>query len=389
MFRTNGEGDDAWNTIEPEGLAMALIVSSGLFAGLTTVIMAMRVYIRVVKRNFGTDDWMMVGGYFATLGQDIITIYGAYWGLGTRDAHLLRLNRMHGKMSLLIWQLLYALSLSLVKGSICVTLMRIATAPKYMMILKSLVVFSFTLSGVGAIVLFIQCRPLKSYWDERVPGTCIPPVFLTVLSVAASVVNVLTDFAVALIPFFLLRDVQMRPRVKFYIRAILAMGLLAGVASMVRVPFTNAYSNPNDLLYNTGNIVLWTIIECGLGVTAGSLPTLRAFFKKLAKNYSSGGDKRAGGSGPGGGRQGSRGLVTIGQIKGRHNPVYDTELQVTVVAMDDLGHRRGAADDAKDGGGDSGGDDSESTRRIIRVTKDVRQTVEPDAEASKGTKSPV
>ncbi|KAL8393516.1 hypothetical protein RB595_003314 [Gaeumannomyces hyphopodioides] len=383
MSRTNGEGDDAWNTIEPEGLAMALLVSSGLFAGVTTVIMAMRVYIRVVKRNFGTDDWMMVGGYFATLGQDIITIYGAHWGLGTRDAHLLRLNQMHGKMSLIIWQFFYSLSLSLVKGSICVTLMRIATARKYLVILKTLIIFSFVLSGVGIVVLFNQCHPLESYWDSRVPGTCIPPIILTVLSVAASVVNVMTDFTVALIPFFLLRNVQMRPRIKFYIRAILAMGLLAGVASIVRVPFTNAYTNPTDLLYNTGNIVLWTIIECGLGIIAGSLPTLRAFFKKLAKDYSSGGG--GGASGPSN-RQGSRGLVTIGQIKGRHNPVYDTELQVTVVGMDDLGRRRRAGDDAKDG---DGGDDSESTRRIIRVTKDVHQTVESDAATPKGRGSPV
>lgn len=130
------------------------------------------------------------------------------------------------KQALIVWQLFYALSLCLVKSSICVTLMRIATERKYLIILKTLVIFSFLLSGIGIVVLFNQCHPLDSYWDPRIPGVCIPGVYITVLSVAASVVNVLTDFAVATIPFFLLRDVQMRPRVKFYIRAILAMGLL-------------------------------------------------------------------------------------------------------------------------------------------------------------------
>ncbi|KLU88075.1 hypothetical protein MAPG_07062, partial [Magnaporthiopsis poae ATCC 64411] len=342
MSQPNATVDDAslWIPIEPSGLSMALVVNSVLFAVLTTIVMAMRVYIRLAKHNFGVDDWMMVLGYFTTLGQDAIAIYGAYWGLGTRDSQMLLRNQIQGKKALIVWQFFYALSLCLVKSSICVTLMRIATERKYLIILKTLVIFSFTLSGIGVVMLFNQCHPLDAYWDPRIPGTCIPGVYITVLSVAASVVNVLTDFAVATIPFFLLRDVQMRPRIKFYIRAILAMGLLAGVASIVRVPFTMAYATPTDLLYGTGNVVLWTIIECGIGIIAGSLPTLRAFFKKLAKNYGSGtGDKRSGGASGPSGRQNSRSLVTIGQVKGRHNPVYDTELQITVVGMDDLARR--------------------------------------------------
>lgn len=65
MSQPNGTVDDAslWIPIEPSGLSMALVATSSLFAGLTTVVIAMRVYIRLAKRGFGVDDWMMVGGY--------------------------------------------------------------------------------------------------------------------------------------------------------------------------------------------------------------------------------------------------------------------------------------------------------------------------------------
>lgn len=44
---------------------------------------------------------------------------------------------------------------------------------------------------------------------------------------------------------------------------------------MVRTAYTDAYSSEDNYLYNTGKIVLWTVIECGLGIIAGSLPMLK------------------------------------------------------------------------------------------------------------------
>jgi hypothetical protein len=119
-----------------------------------------------------------------------------------------------------------------------------------------------------------------------------------------------------------------------------------------------------DLLYHTANIVLWTIVECGLGIIAGSLPMLRAFFKRLAGDESTRDPENSGGTN----------LVTIGQIKGRHGPVYDNTIRVTVVA---------------DGDNDSNENhdaDNESTRHIIRVTREIRQT---GSEESLGRKSAV
>ncbi|RYP59402.1 hypothetical protein DL769_008547 [Monosporascus sp. CRB-8-3] len=336
--------EDVWRAVQPEGLALALLVTTLTFVVSTTIVMSMRIFIRLKTRNFGTDDWVMSAGYAR---QCIVVIYGSYSGIGTRDSGLNRATSIEGYKTLLIWQAFYAGSLALIKSSICISLMRITQQKIYLNILRGLIILSAALCAVGLVVIVNQCHPLDRYWDKRVPGTCWPPISATVLTYAASVSNVITDLTVAAIPFFLLRHVQMRSRLKLYVRLILGLGILAGIASIIRIPFTNAYMKAGDILYHTGNIILWTIVECGLGIIAGSLPMLRAFFKRLTKDESTEEYNHSGGIN----------LVTIGQIRGRHGPVYQTDVHGTVVA----------------GGGNDSNDnqdaDNDSTRNIIKATR--------------------
>lgn len=54
----------------------------------------------------------------------------------------------------------------------------------------------------------------------------------------------------------------------------------ASIASVVRTAYTDAYSSEDNYLYKTGKIVLWTVIECGVGIIAGSLPMVKGLTKK-------------------------------------------------------------------------------------------------------------
>ncbi|ROT36141.1 hypothetical protein SODALDRAFT_363004 [Sodiomyces alkalinus F11] len=71
-------------------------------------------------------------------------------------------------------------------------------------------------------------------------------------------------------------------------------------------------------------ILLWTVVECGLGslgIIAGSLPMLRAFFKHLCDDDSTKDHNNSA----------NTDLVTIGHMKARHiRQPYDSILQVTV-----------------------------------------------------------
>lgn len=56
-------GEHVWRAVKPEGLALAILVTTLAFVVLTTVVIAMRIFIRLKTRHFGTDDWVMCAGY--------------------------------------------------------------------------------------------------------------------------------------------------------------------------------------------------------------------------------------------------------------------------------------------------------------------------------------
>ncbi|KAH8890437.1 hypothetical protein GQ53DRAFT_176961 [Thozetella sp. PMI_491] len=344
--------ENAFHFIHMQGLALGIFASSVVFAVMTTVIIVLRVWIRIRTQCFGIDDLLMCIGWLMNFGQYAIAIWGAIVGVGTPDDRLNPENTREALKAILFWQASYACTLAFIKSSICVALTRITQEKLYLNILRGLIILSVAMSTVGLLVIFNQCHPIQDYWDQNT-ANCWPAIIPTALSYAASVANVITDVTVASIPYFILRKVQMRSRLKLYVNMILGLGILAGVASIIRVPYTNAYMETDDIVYHIGNIVLWTIVECGIGITAGSLPSLRMFFKHLASDKSSNDYKNSDGTN----------LVTIGQVKGRRNPVYDTEIGVTVVAQgndDDSNHE----------------EDGDSTRHIIKVTKELEQITE-------------
>jgi hypothetical protein len=59
----------------------------------------------------------------------------------------------------------------------------------------------------------------------------------TILTYAASVSNVITDFAVAVIPMCLVRKLQMRAKLKLYAQLIMGLGMLYVSLALIFVRF--------------------------------------------------------------------------------------------------------------------------------------------------------
>ncbi|GJC88486.1 hypothetical protein ColLi_11324 [Colletotrichum liriopes] len=55
--------DDLWQPVEPQGLALAIVVTGTIFIALTTVVVAMRSWVRFRMKNAGVDDLAMIAGY--------------------------------------------------------------------------------------------------------------------------------------------------------------------------------------------------------------------------------------------------------------------------------------------------------------------------------------
>ncbi|KAF4975999.1 hypothetical protein FZEAL_7285 [Fusarium zealandicum] len=334
--------DPSWEPVRPEGLALALYVTTVVLSVLCTIVVALRTYIRTKNQCIGNDDYLMCAGWLAYMGHNIIIIIGCHRGIGTVRHKLETAQVQEAAKYVFMWQIFYAATLAFVKSSICVTVLRIATGRIYVRILQALIIMSVAMSGLGVILVLVQCRPIEAHWIPA-KGACMGRIVPTVLTYAASVSNVITDFAVAIIPMCLVRKLQMRAKLKFYAQLIMGLGMLSSIASIIRIPYSNAYMTPDNFVYHVGNIILWTVVECGVGVVAGSLPSLRALFKSLTKDRSTNDYS---------GSHHTTDLLTIGRDRGR--PSRTTAIE--------LGTNRPGSNESNDGPQDQ---DNDSTRRII------------------------
>ncbi|KAH8820254.1 hypothetical protein F5884DRAFT_849523 [Xylogone sp. PMI_703] len=336
---------EAWHAVDPQGLAAALLGVTITFTILCLVVVGLRIWTRISTRCFGLDDWLMCLGTTINMAHNGIVIWGSYTGIGTPDSKLNPAMMMEGAKAIVFWQISYVSGSVFIKASICAQLIRISTQRRYKVILILLIAATAITTLIAILAVLVRCKPIAASWNPAL-GTCINQDIIIDLTYAVSAVNIVTDWSVAIIPIFILRNVQMRATLKRLTRLVLGVGALASVATIIRMPYSTAYSNPKNLLYNVGNVVLWTVVECGLGIIAGSMPMLRKLIKGLAKDESS----LKASTGP------DVDLVTIGRVKGRHYPTHETDIQVTVAAEEpDIA------------------DDDESTKRIIRVMKSVDQ----------------
>ncbi|KAG6355391.1 hypothetical protein INS49_003353 [Diaporthe citri] len=139
-----------------------------------------------------------------------------------------------------LWQVFFLSGLVFIKVSICLTLLRIA------------------------------CQPIAATWGE-VKGTCLPSTITVSITFIISAFNLITDVTTALLPFLMLKDVQMTKKNKVAIIGILSLRVLASIATIARLPFAHAYFSPTNYLEGIGDIIL----------IAGSLPMLRTLFKSI------------------------------------------------------------------------------------------------------------
>ncbi|KAB5586200.1 hypothetical protein GE09DRAFT_1210775 [Coniochaeta sp. 2T2.1] len=167
------------------------------------------------------------------------------------------------------------------KLSIGVMLLRITVSRAHKIIIWTAVgileVYSF-----GFFFLFVlQCLPSSYFWTRFTggSGTCIDPVITVNATYAYSAITCAVDWTLGLLPISLVWDLQMTPRTKLSVAAILALGAIASTATIVRIPYVKGLSNSADFLYATTDVAIWSTCETGIGIAASSIATLRPLFR--------------------------------------------------------------------------------------------------------------
>ncbi|PVH82384.1 hypothetical protein DL98DRAFT_388808, partial [Cadophora sp. DSE1049] len=257
---------------------------AGLFLSLSTIAIALRCYCRaLVVKSFGLDDWSALLAWICFVFFCAFAISGVHHGTGQ---HATNLPPTEIPVGLKWWwacEPVYVLSNIALKLSIGVMLIRIAVAKKHKIIIWTVVVV-FEVYGAFYFFLFVlQCRPSAYFWTQYTggKGTCIDPTITVDATYAYSAISCWTDWTLAIIPMFIVWNLQMNIRTKIGLSLILAMAALASIATIIRIPYVKDLANQADFLYATTDVAIWSTAETGIGLAACSFATLRPLFRSF------------------------------------------------------------------------------------------------------------
>lgn len=374
----NPDVDPNNRIIQPTGLALSVIVMGSVLAVLTTILTAARTYVRVVDRVFGWDDGLMIAGYLTYVGAVAVGIWAHLIGIGTLDVSLNQWQFEESKKMHTAWLLVYFCPMTLVKASICVTLLRITGGSKRSLALTVWVLLAITaVSFVAAFVgTLLQCQPIEALWRPQLVAEgkayCAPIAIFVALGYISTVCTIITDAALVVIPGLVLWKAQMQFQAKLQVFTMLSVGSCASIITIVRIPYVQRYSDIKDQHYYIAVVVLCSLVETGIGCVASSFPSLRRLVLRTWYGQTSSSEGNSGNNNNQGNNIEDRnlGLITFGskppaEHHNRFRNPTDTGISLATVTQ-------GSKSGGRDGGGDrsgwtklhdDGGEDSSSDIR--------------------------
>ncbi|KAF6809648.1 integral membrane protein [Colletotrichum plurivorum] len=267
------------DSLVPQVLVVAILLNA-----LAIVFCGIRLYtVRVViHRHQLDDDLIFVGLVFATA-YSVIQIYetrnGAghhIWDVSKADAiafHKLSMTDLAA----------YSLSILFTKASILVFYLRFPLKKTVRIVVYAVMFATVAYSAAGALGWVYLCTPMAKIWEPDVPGTCVDRAMWWLM---LSVSNVATDFAILLLPIWILSPLSLRLVKKIEMTIFLMAGGFVLGPSIVRMVMIPIGFNNSDFTWTASISIIWCVVEANVGIICTCLPFLKAFVKHVAPSFS-------------------------------------------------------------------------------------------------------
>ncbi|KAH8704334.1 hypothetical protein GQ44DRAFT_732482 [Phaeosphaeriaceae sp. PMI808] len=124
----------------------------------------------------------------------------------------------------------------------------------------------------------LSCKPISFWWDldPNHTGTCLSAALVTNFTYVVSTLNSLADWTFGTLPIFIVKNLQMKKRMKIVVASVIAFAAIGSTATIIRLPYSSSLKEyKGDFLYRTTGFAIWTTVEVGVGITAGCIATLR------------------------------------------------------------------------------------------------------------------
>ncbi|OCK81465.1 hypothetical protein K432DRAFT_392157 [Lepidopterella palustris CBS 459.81] len=238
-----------------------------------------------------SDDYLLLGALLSLVTVTALGIAAALEGFGRHSHDLTPSQNVKATRLIIISQTFLAVCIVFSKTAVADFLLKIVVERWHKNVLWFCIV-STTILGTSVFLgFYTQCTPLESVWNPSVTGKC--HMNMTVLG------TINADFVLAALPWYFLRNLQMKPKEKIIINLSLSVGVFAGVCGIIRVTKAVALSAKSDYTYKLHifsrqnstldeniSLQLWSTTETTVSIMCLCVPTFRPLWRRFVKGLS-------------------------------------------------------------------------------------------------------
>ncbi|RSL43029.1 hypothetical protein CEP54_015249 [Fusarium duplospermum] len=225
------------------------------------ILVGLRAYTRLFLRKvFGLDDWVIVFALILLICYGAIIEAAVQKGLGHHLQWVLTNIPQNAVSIALLGQVsqpFVVMSCAMGKTSFSISLMRLATQRAIHLFLWFVVVSMVILHVLISIITYLGVM-----------------YFIGAYSAA-------TDFILALMPWAMLWNLNMKKKEKFGVAVAMSLGVFAGSIAIIKCTKLKANATSTDPTYDVGELLLWAGAENALIITAACLPCLRPMLRAI------------------------------------------------------------------------------------------------------------
>ncbi|KAF4967944.1 hypothetical protein FSARC_4597 [Fusarium sarcochroum] len=249
------------------------------------VFVSLRVYTRLfVRKVFGLDDWVIVFSLILLVTYGGIMEVAVQKGLG-RHLEWVLINAPENAVPIALLgqvsQPFVVMSCALGKTSFSISLMRLAAQRFIHRFLWFIVITMLTLHILISLIIFVRCKDPRTTWNPAIVSQCWhPDTYLGVMYFIGAY-SAATDFVLALLPWAMLWNLNMKNKEKFGVAVAMSLGVFAGAIAVIKCTKLKANATSVDPTFDVGELLLTACAENALIIMAACIPTLRPMLRKV------------------------------------------------------------------------------------------------------------
>ncbi|KAH8898089.1 hypothetical protein GQ53DRAFT_678044, partial [Thozetella sp. PMI_491] len=269
--------------LDAETRVPILVGVSIAFLAFSSIMVLLRLYTRFfVVRSAGADDYTIVFAQVLNIGVAVTTILQANYGLGRHVWLVDQVTTIKQLQSLFAGEVIYNMTQIMTKVSILLQYRRIFRDDWTKRVSLWLMIFLLVWGAVQEVLVGMACIPISILYPSQA-AICINSLMVWYLT---SVMNIITDFVVFMVPMPVIKNLQLRKRQKLLVVGIFCLGFFTCIISIVRLFTLSQAINSADTTWDNTPTSYWTEVEVNLGIVCASAATLRPLVRRLVPGTS-------------------------------------------------------------------------------------------------------